>query len=225
MNGLRMGAILLGAMTLLASGCQSKLQDENSALYDQNRKIQTELDDARQRLADSEGRLAKAPDPSSVAQMQARITELENQLKQGPAAGGAAGSNDPAMAGIEATYDKARGTLTVNLPGEVLFEPGKAALKASAHTTLDKVVAAIKKDYSSKTVYVDGHTDSDPITRTKDTWEDNWDLAAARANAVRRYLMSHGVDPKVMNLRAFGPNRPKGSKPASRRVEIVVQVG
>src|SRR5207247_8263403 len=96
---------------------------------------------------------------------------------------------------------------------------------ASAYPTLDKIVAAIKKDYSSKTIYVDGHTDSDPITRTKDTWEDNWDLAAARANAVRRYLTMHGVDPKKTDLRAFGPNRPKGSKPASRRVEIVVMVG
>lgn len=223
MNSLRLGTILLGAITLLATGCQNKLQDENAQLYDQNNRLQRELDDARQRAADSEGRLAKAPDPASVSQMQARIAELENQLKQAPAASG--GSNDPAMAGIEATYDKSKGTLTVNLPGEVLFEPGKAALKTSAHPTLDKIAAAIKKDYSNKTIYIDGHTDADPITRTKDTWEDNWDLAAARANAVRRYLTSHGVDPKLMNLRAFGPNRPKGSKPASRRVEIVVQVG
>jgi len=226
MNLVRLGTVLLGAITLFAGGCQNKLQDENTALYDQNKKLQSDLDDARARLSDTEGKLAKAPDPSSVSQMQSRIAELEAQLKQAPpTAGGGAGSNDPAMAGIEATYDKARGTLTVNLPGEVLFEPGKAVLKASAHTTLDKIAAAIKKDYSAKTLYIDGHTDSDPITRTKDTWEDNWDLAAARANSVRRYLSSHGVNEKVMNHRAFGPNRPKGGKPQSRRVEIVVQVG
>lgn len=223
MNSLRLGTFLLGAITLLATGCQNKLQDENSALYDQNKRLQGDLDDARSRLSDTEGRLAKAPDPASVSQMQAHIAELESQLKAAPAGGAA--NNDPAMAGIEATYDKARGTLTVNLPGEVLFEPGKAALKTSAHATLDKIVAAVKKDYSKKTIYIDGHTDSDPITKTKDTWEDNWDLAAARANAVRRYLSTHGVDQKLMNLRAFGPNRPKGGKPTSRRVEIVVQVG
>ena len=224
MNSLRLGTILLGAITLFATGCQNKLQDENAQLYDQNKRLQGDLDDARARLSDTEGRLAKAPDPASVSQMQSRIAELESQLKAAPAGGGAA-NNDPAMAGIEATYDKARGTLTVNLPGEVLFESGKAVLKTSAHATLDKIAAAIKKDYSSKTVYIDGHTDADPITKTKDTWEDNWDLAAARANAVRRYLSTHGVDQKVMNLRAFGPNHPKGGKPTSRRVEIVVQVG
>ena len=72
---------------------------------------------------------------------------------------------------------------------------------------------------------MDGHTDSDPITRTKDQWEDNWDLAAARANAVRRDLTAHGVNPKNVDLRSFGPNHPKAKKEASRRVEIVVMVG
>jgi flagellar motor protein MotB len=219
-----MGAVLLGAVSMLAGGCQNKVHDDNMALHDQNRKLQADLNDTRDRLGDTESRLAKAPDPASVSQMQARINELEQQLKSQPAPGGGQAA-DPGLAGVEATYDKARGTLTVNLPGEVLFEPGKAAIKSSAFSTLDKVVAAIKKDYSSKTIFVDGHTDSDPITKTKNTWEDNWDLAAARANAVRRYLTSHGVDSKKVDLRAFGPNHPKGQKAASRRVEIVVQVG
>ena len=224
MYGLRTGALILGAVSLLAGGCQSKMHDENLSLHDQNRKLQSDLNDTRDRLGDTESRLAKAPDPSSVSQMQARINELETQLKSQPTATGGT-APDPGLAGVEATYDKARGTLTVNLPGEVLFEPGKAAIKASANSTLDKIVKAIKKDYSTKTIYVDGHTDNDPITKTKNTWEDNWDLAAARANAVRRYLTSHGVDSKKVDLRAFGPNHPKGGKSTSRRVEIVVQVG
>ena len=226
MNALRIGAVLLGSLSLLNVGCQNKLHDDNLALRDQNVKLQADLNDTRSRLADSQDRLAKAPDPASVSQMQARINELESQLKTQPAGVGGDGSvADPALSGIETTFDTSRGTLTVNLPGEVLFEPGKATLKATAHTTLDKIVNAIKRDYATKTIFVDGHTDADPITRTKGTWEDNWDLAAARANAVRRYLTSHGVDPKKVDLRAFGPNNPKGNKSASRRVEIVVMVG
>ena len=218
----RTATLLLGA-SLLAAGCQSKLHDDNMALHDQNRKLQADLNDTRDRLDDTESRLAKAPDPASVSQMQARINELETQLKSQPTATGGT-APDPALSGVEATYDKSRGTLTVNLPGQVLFEPGKAAIKKTAYSTLDKIVAAIKKDYSKKTIYVDGHTDADPIAKTKATWEDNWDLAAARANAVRRYLTSHGVDSKKVDLRAFGPNHPKGGKETSRRVEIVVQV-
>jgi len=225
----RFGALVLGAASLLAAtGCQNKLHDDNMALHDQNNKLQADLNDSRSKLTDAEGRLAQAPDPSTVNQLQNRVNELESQLKQSqatPASPGVAASPaDPSLAGIEATYDKSRGTLTVNLPGEVLFDKGKAQLKPSAGKTLDKIVSAIKKDYSTKTIYVDGHTDADPITRTKEQWEDNWDLAAARANAVRRYLTSHGVDPHKVDLRSFGPNHPKKSKDASRRVEIVVQV-
>ena len=219
------GTLVLGtASLLLATGCQNKLHDDNMALHDQNQKLQADLNDTRDRLGDTESRLAKAPDPASVSQMQARINELETQLKSQPTATGGT-APDPALSGVEATYDKSRGTLTVNLPGEVLFDKGKAVLKPSASKTLDKIVAAIKRDYSSKTIFVDGHTDADPITRTKQQWEDNWDLAAARANAVRRYLTSHGVDSHKVDLRSFGPNHPKKSKDASRRVEIVVQVG
>lgn len=229
MNRVRLaGALVLGAASLMAStGCQNKLHDDNMALHDQNNKLQADLNDTRSKLSDTEGRLSQAPDPSTVNQLQNRVNELEAQLKSAqaaPAPGAAAPAPDPNLAGIEATYDKSRGTLTVNLPGEVLFDKGKAVLKPSASRTLDKIVAAIKKDYATKTIFVDGHTDTDPITRTKQQWEDNWDLAAARANAVRRYLTSHGVDPRKVDLRSFGPNHPKKNKDASRRVEIVVQV-
>ena len=40
----------------------------------------------------------------------------------------------------------------------------------------------------------------------------------------RALQASHGVDPHKVDLRSFGPNHPKKSKDASRRVEIVVQV-
>jgi len=231
MNLPRIATLSLAALSLLAGGCQSKLHDDNMALVDQNRALQTELNEARARQADAEGRLSAAPNPAQLAQVQSRVQELEDQLKAAQAA--AANVVDPATGqkpepgiggGIEAKYDKARGTLTVNLPGEVLFDKGKATLKATATPTLDKIAAALKKDYGTKVIYVDGHTDSSPITKTKDQWEDNWDLGATRANAVRKYLVSKGVDPKHLNLRSFGPNKPKGTDNTSRRVEIVVQV-
>ncbi len=231
MTTLRFGAAVLGVLTLLAGGCQNKLHDDNMSLHDQNNRLQAELSDSRAKLADTEGRLQQAPNPAQLTQLQSRIQELEDQLKQtqaGPTAGGASATgakNDPGIGGgIQATYDKARGTLTVNLPGEVLFDKGKATLKPTATPTLDKIASAIKKDYNGKLIYVDGHTDASPITKTKDQWEDNWDLAATRANAVRKYLVSKGVDPKHLDLRSFGPNKPKPTDNASRRVEIVVQV-
>jgi chemotaxis protein MotB len=110
----------------------------------------------------------------------------------------------------------------VNVPGDVLFDAGRATLKDSSKSTLNKIAGAIKKDYAGKHVFVDGHTDSDPITKTKGMWEDNLDLSAARARAVAQYLTSQGLAVKNVDTRAFGSTKPKKSKEASRRVEIVV---
>src|SRR3954462_904631 len=98
---------------------------------------------------------------SEIQQRDNRIAELQSQLaKPTP---NATPEESNMLKGIEVTRDSAAGTLTVNLPGDILFASGSSELKASAKSTLDKVIAAIKKDYPNKQVYVDGHTDADPI--------------------------------------------------------------
>ena len=216
----RMAATFVVSSMTIASGmgCVNKVHDENLALHDQNRELQVQL-------SDREEKLKTAPDSTQLSSMQreiadrdAKIHELQANLNR-PTGGGA---SDPSLGGIEATYDAKAGTLTVNLPGDVLFDAGKAQLKATALGTLDKIASAIKKDYPGKIIRVDGYTDSDPITKTRDQWDDNWDLSYGRAKSVMQYLISHGVDQKIVSIVANGSNKSKGSKPASRRVEIVV---
>lgn len=219
MSMLRMASVCLAAASLFSTlGCQNKVHDENLSLHQQNRELQAQL-------SEKEDRLRSAPDPAQLASMQkeisdrdARIRELQASLTR-PAAGAPA---DPGLAGIETTYDAKAGTITVNLPSDVLFDSGKAVLKPTALSSLDKIVSAVKKDYSHKPVQVNGYTDSDGISKSKDQWDDNWDLSYARAKAVMQYLTAHGVDQKLMTLAANGSNKPKSTKPASRRVEIVV---
>ncbi len=213
-------SLLLALVGLAGMGCQSKLQDENTALWRQNRELQ-----ARNR--DLEAQRDARADPSQVQQLQSQlsqrdqqISDLQNQLRA-PQPGASAPTND-SLAGIEVTRDEKAGTLTVNLPGDVLFPAGQAELKESAKVTLNKVASAIKKDYGSKKLIVQGYTDKDPISRTKDKWTDNLDLSAARARAVATYLGSQGVDTKKLGLQAYGDTSPKTSKEQSRRVEIVV---
>jgi flagellar motor protein MotB len=217
-NGL-VGLVAAGLSLATTLGCQNKVHDENLALHDQNRELQT-------RLSAEEERLRQAPDPAQVASLQkeiadrdAKIAELQANLNK-PAAGAPA---DPALAGIEAKYDPKAGTLTVNVPGDVLFTSGKADLRPTALSTLDKIASAIRKDYPGKPVHVNGYTDRDPINKTKDKWDDNWDLSYARAKSVTNYLTAHGIDSKLVAIVANGSNKPKGSKQQSRRVEIVVQ--
>jgi outer membrane protein OmpA-like peptidoglycan-associated protein len=192
--------------------------DENKRLWQQNRELQA-------RLSESEARLRTAPDPNQVAAMQQEITARDQKIAELEASLRAPTPNsDPGIAGIETSYDPQAGTMTVDLPGDVLFDSGKATLKESSKATLNKIVAALKSDYAGKQVYVDGHTDTDPINKTKGQWEDNLDLSANRAMAVSRYLTSQGIDPELVAIRGFGQYHPKGNKAQSRRVEIVVQV-
>ena len=208
---------LLAAMGI---GCQSALQDENFALRKQNNELQAD----KTRL---EGDLGNRPQQQDVAALQGQIAErdkqigdLQQQLKAPPP--GAPAEETTALAGITVTRDQKAGTITMNVPGDVLFASGDAALKQSAKATLDKIAGILKKDFSGKNVIVNGHTDADPITRTKDKWKDNLDLSAARARAVADYLTSKGIEKKSVGLRAYGETEPMGSKPKSRRVEIVV---
>jgi chemotaxis protein MotB len=208
---------LFALLAFVSIGCQDKVHDENMSLHRQNRELQaknTELEDE----------LSKRPDQSQIqtyqqeiASRDAKIKELQDQLRQAPPGQ----PQENAWQGIEVTRDRS-GAITVNLPGDVLFDSGKADLKSGAKTTLNKVVAAIRKEYPGKRVYVNGYTDTDPISRTKDKWEDNLDLSAARARSVSRYLVEQGLDQKLVGPRAFGDTQPRGSKSASRRVEVVV---
>lgn len=223
MNWLGMSLGLVGFFAMFTGGCSSgpSLKDQNTRLMEENQSL-------RSQLQEKDARLAHSADPSQLQAMQnelaareQRIAELESQLRK-PEPGSAA---DPSLEGIQATYDRKKGELTVNLPSDVLFAPGSATLKPTSRTTLNKLVAAIKKQYAGKPIRVEGHTDSDPISRSKDQWIDNLDLSLNRAATVTRYLIEHGLDYHHIATSGWGTARPKASKAASRRVEIIVVVG
>jgi chemotaxis protein MotB len=214
-------AVALAACTLTGMGCKSAMHDENLALHQQNRELQDQL---RQREAERDARpdaATLAAKDAELAKQQQQIAELQNQLRTpAPPAPGAAAS-DPGIAGIETSFNQTTGEMTVNLPGDVLFDAGRATLKESSKATLNKVAAAIKKDYAGKKVLVEGHTDADPISKTKSMWKDNLDLSAERARVVGKYLADQGV--KAVGTRGYGDTQPRGNdKSRNRRVEVVV---
>ena len=209
-------AVLVLGIAGLGAGCQNKLADENKALWEQNRELQARYNElSSQPKADPNQVNALQ---GEIAQRDAKIAELEAQLRE-PQPGQQA---DPQLAGIETSFDNATGNMTVTIPGDVLFDSGRATLKESSKSTLNKIAAAIKKDYAGKHVFVDGHTDPDPIAKTKGMWQDNLDLSAERARVVAKYLTGQGLEQKNVDTRAFGSTKPKQTKDASRRVEIVV---
>ena len=207
--------------SLFTIGCQSGQKAENADLRKQNQELQAQL-------SEREARLRSAEDPSryqalhaEIAQREAKIKELQAQLRKPEPATAA----EPSIAGIETSYDKKKGELTVNLPSDVLFASGSADLKQSSRVTLDKIVAALRAEFAGKRIRVEGYTDSDPIVHTKKLWKDNQQLSEARASAVSKYLSDKGINKGLIGQAGLGDASPKATKAASRRVEIIVYVG
>ena len=121
-------------------------------------------------------------------------------------------------------YDAARGTITVTLSTNLLFDSGKVALKQDSKTRLSRITDIIRRDHANSDVWVIGHTDTDPIKKSK--WKDNWQLSTERSLSVTRYLVEKGIRAEQLVAAGRGQYHPIGSnKSANRRVEIVVHTG
>ena len=98
------------------------------------------------------------------------------------------------------------------LQSELLFDVGKADLKPEALPEIDKIAAAMT-EIAQKipadipwVLRVDGHTDVRPITGGQ--FKSNWDLSAARAIAVVKYLADKGIPPQHLLAAGFGEFQP-----------------
>ena len=96
--------------------------------------------------------------------------------------------------------------------------------EAGRHT-LEPLVATLKKaEYDEYGVELAGHTDTDPIRRSRQRYRDNWDLGAMRANSVRQFLVEQGLPAERLHLSSWGSSKPMqaGQKRQNRRVEILL---
>nr|WP_245840005.1 flagellar motor protein MotS [Sutcliffiella horikoshii] len=117
-----------------------------------------------------------------------------------------------------------RGIVLV-LEEKVLYETAEARILPIAHPFLDKVGTLLTK--IPNLVKVEGHTDNRPISTEK--FPSNWELSAARASSVIRYLVeSHELDPERFSAVGYGDTRPIVDNTSdtnyqkNRRVEIVI---
>jgi len=95
---------------------------------------------------------------------------------------------------------------------EVLFPVGEATIAPEGTATLDKLADAIKQLQAeippdiNWVLRIDGHTDKRPINTPE--FPSNWELSAARAIAVLKYLSAAGVASQHLVAAGFGDSRP-----------------
>ncbi len=116
------------------------------------------------------------------------------------------------------------------LQAELLFPTASAEIGPEGREELRKVAAVLKQIAAEIPpdidwiLRVDGHTDRRPIHTPR--FRDNWELSAARAVAVVRFLISEGVPPGRLAAAAFAQYQPVagGDDPDSlarnRRIEF-----
>ncbi|MFN3596100.1 MAG: flagellar motor protein MotB [Rubricoccaceae bacterium] len=149
----------------------------------------------------------------TAAANEARYEELLERLRE---------------AGVETQVqvDLTPGGLHLTIADSVMFASGEATLLPAAERTLALVAEVIARDVQS--VAVEGHTDDRPIATSR--YPSNWELSAARAAAVVRFLLDaeDALEPARYQAAGFAEFRPRADndtpegRARNRRVEITL---
>jgi outer membrane protein OmpA-like peptidoglycan-associated protein len=101
----------------------------------------------------------------------------------------------------------------------VFFETSLSALRKESYPALNELVAALKSKIHL-VIEIAGHTDN------VGTAESNMKLSNDRANAVRDYLVKHGIEPNRVTAKGYGATQPVASndnqegRQQNRRTEV-----
>jgi type VI secretion system protein ImpK len=187
--------------------------------------VETDLKASRDRLEAANRELAarSAPPPSPTkawagnAQTEAFQADLRSRLAQYH------------VTGVDVDVRTAKdGQQRVAVVLQNSFRAGGASL--SYNTSAVKAIVGLGKlvaeSYPGSRVSIEGHTDADPIRKSK--WESNEALSLARADEVKNILVRAGVSPSRVASIGQGARQPisTGStdraKAQNRRVEIFI---
>ncbi len=117
----------------------------------------------------------------------------------------------------------ARG-IAIEISAAVLFDAAHAELKPASHEAL-RSVADVLKGFVEP-LQVEGHTDDAPIATRE--FRSNWELSAARAASVARFLIDQGIAPSRVGIAGYAEYRPlvgntsPEERARNRRVTLVV---
>ncbi len=207
-RGTVMSLLLLG----LGTSCASQqvlqeyqdevraLREERTNLKKENRQLRLQLESYESALAEANMRTNEAPAETT------QYAELD---------------------ALGIPYGQRGANFVISLPNEITFASGRADLTAQGKSALQAVARTLGGDYGSGFYWIEGHTDADPIKKSK--WGSNRELSFARAMAVLHYLVEDcEVSDEQCVVAGHGQYRPvagndsKEGKAKNRRVEIVV---
>lgn len=182
------------------------------------------ISDLRQKVANLEGENKKLKEDIAALQRvkEEKVKEVSNTYEQ------LLKNMKSEIALGQVTISELKGKLTVNMEAAILFDSGKADVKDDGLEILQKMVDTLK-GVKDKAIRIEGHTDNVQITGALTrVFPTNWELSAARAINVAKYLQQQGLDPAILSAAAFAEYKPvadngtKEGRAKNRRIEITL---
>jgi chemotaxis protein MotB len=214
----------------------NKITEETSRTIEEMRNRNIELGGDKQMLAESISLLKKAKE-AEIRTVSKTYEDLLSELKK---------TKEVEVRTVSKTYEdllsemkseiaqgqiaitELKGKLTVDVVDKILFDSGQTEIRPEGLGVLKRVVE-ILMTVTDKVIRVEGHTDSIPIGGAlAKKYPTNWELSAARALNVTRYLEKEGIDPALLSAVAFGEHQPIAEndtpegRSRNRRIAIIL---
>jgi len=225
---------LLTAGVLSTSGCVTQSQFDKEQIKNQG--LQFQLDVAERTISKrnrelAEARLRRKTQAGELAQYQNQLASAKSQINtvQASVANKVDNEVQKRLEELRAAMPQAEVSAYggIVLESGIFFKPGRHQISEAGKAALLPLIAKLAgADFDGYNVEIAGHTDTDPIRRSKTRYTDNHILAANRANSVRRFIVAQGISAERLYLTAWGAERPLfagAPKAKNRRVEIVLQ--
>jgi chemotaxis protein MotB len=192
----------------------TKADSEVAILKEEIKNKEMRCKNLEQRIQDLFGEKNLLKDQMSQLQSmhESMVSELHNEINK-----------------KEVTIEELEDKLSITFVDHVLFAFAEASISPAGEQILTRI-GKILKSVKNKEIRVVGHTDNVPIAKSYQAkFPSNWELSAARAAAVVRYLQNEiGLDPE--NLEAIGrsyydsraDNETDEGRSKNRRVNIVI---
>jgi chemotaxis protein MotB len=164
--------------------------------------------------------------------------EWKRRAESGPTAAGTGAPVNPQARDLAAEARKIygdrvtvtpEGNVEITLASDLTFASGSDVLNDGAKKALRQLASKLNGEFAPYMIRVEGHTDNEPVVRTKAKYQDNLGLSTARANSVARFMKDDmRIDASRIMTSGRGEQEPiadnksSAGKAKNRRVEIVV---
>jgi chemotaxis protein MotB len=215
--------IILGLSFLLVLSCVSK--NKYVELENQSNATREQLEQENQRLTNQIAQLERELDKEKttvevqkkeISELDKTRREIENNLKA-------------QIANKDVRIQEIEGKLMVTFVDKILFDSGSVKVKSEGQEVLLRLAESFKNN-ADQMIVVQGHTDDVKIGGAlRDRYPTNWELSAARATAVVRFLQEKGeIAPERLTASGFSFYKPVASngtdegRKQNRRIGIML---